>query len=88
MNVLKFGAEWCSQCRAMDKELKEHPLIIEPKIIDVDDDDSEEFVEKYSVRNIPTIIILEGDTEIKRWIGRTSSEEINNYLKNNERKES
>lgn len=79
IEVLKFGAEWCSQCKAMDKELKEHPLIIEPKIINVDDE--EDLVDKYNIKNIPTILVINNEEVIKTWIGRTSSKEINDFLK-------
>ena len=79
IEVLKFGAEWCAQCKAMDKELKEHPLIVTPKIIDVDEE--EELVDKYNIKNIPTILVINNDEIIKTWIGRIPSKEINDFLK-------
>lgn len=88
MKVLKFGADWCSQCKAMDNELKEHPLIIETDFIDVDDA-NDSILEKYQIRSIPIIIVLDdSNIEIKRWIGRTSPNEINQFLEKYERKES
>lgn len=80
MKILKFGADWCSQCKAQDNEFKEHPLVISPKIIDVDEAE-ESLIDKYKIRSIPVIIVLDNDNnEIKRWVGRTSSTEINDFL--------
>ncbi len=54
--VAKFGAEWCGQCRVLEKNIteieKENADTAEFLEIDVDDAD-EEFVDKYYLRGLP-----------------------------------
>lgn len=69
LKLLKFSAEWCTSCKNLSKKLKETPLDnIEVEEIDVEKDD--DIAEKYSIRNLPTCVLLGKDDEvIKRFSG-------------------
>lgn len=71
--VIKFGASWCSQCKMQSKEMPK--IKCEYQEYDVDED--EDITDKYNVMSLPTIIILEDDKEIKRFVGFTQASEIN-----------
>lgn len=80
-HILNFYLD-CSYWHEQEKEIKESPLILPVQIVDVDDE--EEVVEKYKVRNLPTLILVDGEgTEIHRWVGVTPTCEINSYIINN-----
>ena len=72
IEVVELSASWCGPCKVMKptiekimamEKFKEIPF----KEIDVDDD-TEEYSEKYKVRNIPTILILSEEGILKERI--------------------
>ena len=83
MNVklLKFGAEWCGPCGVMDKRLENFDKCELIKY-SVDDDENEELVDKYNIRNIPVLIIVNADTdeELHRWTGLVYMDELNKKI--------
>lgn len=56
---LKFEAPWCGACKQLDKILNKSDLPIEH--IDVDDDKNEALIEKYKVKSLPTIVLIDED---------------------------
>lgn len=80
MKIIKFGAPWCGQCKVMANELKETPLDVPIEEISVDKDEKD-LTTLFGVRSLPTLILLKGDDEIKRWVGLTKPSEINDYIK-------
>ncbi len=80
MKIIKFGAPWCGQCKIMTNELKETPLSVPVEEISVDNDEKD-LTSLFGVRALPTLILLKGDNEIKRWVGITPPQEINDYIK-------
>ncbi|MFS2926223.1 hypothetical protein AAH037_03780 [Phocaeicola vulgatus] len=79
--ILDFFLD-CSHWREQDIILQKMPLALPVKRIDVEKDD--DIVEKYKVNRLPKLILVDlNGKEIKRWVGVTQSEEINNFLYNN-----
>lgn len=56
---LKFESPWCGACKQLDKMLNKSDLPIEH--IDVDDDKNEALIEKYKVKSLPTIVLIDED---------------------------
>lgn len=50
------------------------------KYLDVTDDDQFDEAEKYHVRNVPTVIFLDGETEIGREVGNLPDEDFLKYF--------
>lgn len=78
MEVLKFGAIWCSGCLVMkprwEKIEKEMP---ELKTTYYDIDENEEIVKKYKIVDYPTFIFLSEDgREVDRLVGEVSEKKL------------
>ena len=67
MKYLYFSAAWCGPCKSLSPIMNEVSSQVAVEKIDVDLD--YEKAQQYSVRNIPTVILVDGDTEVKRFIG-------------------
>lgn len=79
MKLLQFKASWCNPCKQQTKEFEENPLDIELQPIDVDED-NEDLATKYKVMSIPTMILVDKDQILNKWVGFTKSEIINKYF--------
>ena len=79
--IIKFSAEWCSNCKLLTKYLNIKNIITED--IDYDDDISK--VELYNIKKLPTLIILNNDIEIDRFEGYSEkrNNELYNFLEKN-----
>lgn len=77
--LLKFSASWCGPCQALSMTLKESDdWGIEIKEIDIDDE--LDLAAKYGIRSVPTMIIVEGDKEIKRMTGAQPKSKIVEFI--------
>lgn len=77
--LLKFSASWCGPCQALGMTLKEKDDWGIP-IQEVDIDDNLDLAAKYGIRSVPTMIIVEGDTEIKRITGAQPVSKIEEFI--------
>lgn len=69
MKILKFSASWCGPCRVFANTFKkvsemEKYKDIEFKSIDIEEDEGELYVEKYNIKSVPTILILDENDKI------------------------
>lgn len=76
-HIEKFGATWCSPCKALDKTLTQ---ITEINIIKYDVDEYEDLAREKKIRNVPVLIFYDGDTEVDRLVGAVSLETINKVI--------
>lgn len=79
MKVLKFFATWCSPCKMLSATLENMNLPIE--VIEVDIDKEPELAKKYNVRGVPTMVLISGDQEIRRFIGAGDMNRIQEFFK-------
>lgn len=77
--ILKFYSNSCGPCKVLDKNLK--TAGIEFEAIDVHDDKNADLIDKYNIRNIPTLIKIENDKEIKRNTGILNVEKLKEWVK-------
>ena len=75
--LLDFSAEWCRPCRMQAPIIHKLAEIFSNKIdFEVIDIDCEpKLADKFNIRAVPTIVILnENGEEIKRFVGFTTEE--------------
>jgi thioredoxin 1 len=68
MKYLYFSAPWCGPCKqlAPKMELVAETVSVEKILVDAD----AETTEKYGIRNIPTVLLIdENGTELERFVG-------------------
>lgn len=76
LKVIKFGAVWCGPCKMLNpifEDLKEYNPNVDFVIIDVDE--NYEMANKYSIRNVPTVIFEKDGEEVNKLVGLKSKSE-------------
>ena len=79
MKYLYFSAAWCGPCKTLSPIMNKVSTQISVEKIDVDLD--YETAQKYGVRNIPTVVLVDGVTEVKRFLGVQPEQNYINALK-------
>ena len=77
---MKFYSPCCGQCKVAAKEFKDHPIDV--PIEDINVMENPEVADKYNVKGLPTILLLNDKEEVvETWHGIIKSEVINNKVK-------
>ena len=77
---MKFYSPCCGQCKVVAKEFKDHP--IDAPVKDINVMENPEVADKYNVKGLPTILLLNDKEEVlETWHGIIKSEVINNKVK-------
>lgn len=83
IQLIKFSADWCSQCKVYDKIFdsvsKSYP---ELNINKIDSDDFPEMVEEYKIRSLPTTIIKKEGLIVFRRTGIIQELELKSIILN------
>lgn len=58
MKLLKFYAEWCKPCITLSKILEDFTSV---PVENINIDSNQEFVTRYAIRNIPTLILVDNE---------------------------
>jgi thioredoxin-like negative regulator of GroEL len=79
MRILKFGAQWCTACAQLDRNLESVELPLNVEQIDVAEDTKVAIA--YNIRALPTLLVLDrADREVSRKVGVMKAEEIQEWL--------
>ena len=77
---MKFYSPCCGQCKVVAKEFKEHPIDV--PIEDINVMENPEVADKYNVKGLPTILLLnDKEKVVETWHGIVKSEVINSKIK-------
>tara|TARA_B100000405_G_scaffold273118_1_gene213399 strand:- start:64 stop:384 length:321 start_codon:yes stop_codon:yes gene_type:complete len=83
--LVDFWAEWCGPCKMIGPILEE--LAIEMgekiKIVKVDVDNNSQTAMKYSIRSIPTLIIIKNGSVVAQNIGAASKAQLEDFINKN-----
>lgn len=85
MEIIRFHAEWCGPCKAMqpivDKVFSDDKYSsFTFKDIDVDDDD-DDLTSKFKIRNVPTILVInDNDEVVDKMVGSGTETDLRNFL--------
>lgn len=77
---MKFYSPCCGQCRVVARGFKDNPINVPIENINVVEEP--EIADKYNVKGLPTILLLNDKEEVlETWHGIVKSEVINNKIK-------
>ena len=77
---MKFYSPCCGQCRVVAREFKDNPINVPIENINVVEEP--EIADKYNVKSLPTILLLNDKEEVlETWHGIVKSEVINSKIK-------
>ena len=65
--ILRFTASWCGPCKTLAENLERADLGLPIEVIDIDA--QEELAQEYGIRSVPTLVMLDGNIEMKRMTG-------------------
>jgi thioredoxin 1 len=82
VKALKFYATWCEPCKALSKIIEGAQDKITMPIEDIDIEQNMELAQKYGIRGVPALVIVDEDgTEIKRQSGMLMEDKLLEFLK-------
>jgi len=83
--LVDFWAEWCGPCKMIGPILEELSQELEGKIkiVKVDVDKNGETAVKYSIRSIPTLIIINAGEVKAQHIGAASKAQLTQFINGN-----
>ena len=77
---MKFYSPCCGQCRVVAREFKDNPINV--PIEDINVVEEPEIADKYNIKGLPTILLLNDKEEVlETWHGIVKSEVINSKIK-------
>lgn len=80
MKILKFSASWCGPCKMLSMTIAGIKDQIPYPIEEIDIDVSTDMAQKFGIRGVPTMVLLDGDKEVKRKVGVMTSAELKTFL--------
>ncbi len=78
MKVLRFTASWCQPCKMLEKTLEDVETQIPIEVIDIDENQG--LAMDYGIRGVPTLVMLDGDIEVKRVSGVLMKNQLTEWL--------
>jgi thioredoxin 1 len=79
MKLIKLSASWCGPCKSLSKVIS--GLALEIPMEEIDIDEKPEEAQKYGIRGVPTLVLLDDTGEVlKKKSGMMNSSELQSWL--------
>jgi thioredoxin 1 len=79
-HILYFTADWCNPCKKVKPIVEELNRDSSIKFQFIDVDQELEMVKSMNVRSVPTFIVIEDGSEIKRAVGAQTREQLQELM--------
>jgi len=76
--VIRFTASWCAPCKALAMTLEQVNTNLPIEVIDIDVHN--EIASEYGIRSVPTLIMVEDNTVLKKMVGTKSKQELEAWI--------
>jgi thioredoxin 1 len=76
--ILRFTASWCAPCKVMAKTLEQIETNLPIEVIDIDL--HTDIAVEYSIRSVPTLVMVEENNVLKKLVGSKSKQELEAWI--------
>lgn len=76
--ILRFTADWCNPCKQLKENIERAALKIPIEVIDIEVDNM--LATEFGVRNLPTMVLMDENTEISRVVGLKTPKQIKEWV--------
>ena len=73
-----YSAPWCVPCQSFGPVMDQVNAVM--PVVKVNIDYEADLVQRANVRSVPTVILVEGETEIRRFVGARSYQDVINFI--------
>jgi len=80
MKILKFYSDWCNTCKLLSSTIDSIKEEIPFEIEEVDAINNTVMAKQYNIRGVPTMIIVDGEAEVKRHIGNMTADQVKSFI--------
>ena len=76
--VMRFTASWCQPCKMLAKNLESVNTDVPIEVYDIDE--RTDVAMDFGIRGVPTLVMMDGNTEVKRMVGMKSLKELEDWM--------
>ena len=73
-----YSADWCQPCQNLKPVMDQVSSVI--PVVKVNVDYEADLAARANVRSVPTVILVEGETEVRRFTGAKSYQQIIEFI--------
>lgn len=78
MKLLKFFAQWCAPCKALERVMEANNIPHDN--IDIETEEGDTLSRKYGVRAVPTLVLIDEDgNEINKHVGMMNAQQLKEF---------
>ena len=77
--ILRFTASWCQPCKGFEMNLNSAKIDLPVEVIDIEK--YADLATHWQIRSVPTLLMLDGETELKRSTGVLSTKQLEEWAK-------
>lgn len=76
--VIRFTASWCQPCKMLAKTLEDVQTNLPIEVVDIDKDPDTAI--EFGIRGVPTMVMVEDGTVLKRLVGMKTTKELQKWF--------
>ena len=77
--IIRFTASWCQPCKTLAAHIEQAKIDLPIEVVDIDADMDTAI--EYGIRSVPTLVLVEDGTELKRHTGVMAAKNLEDWAK-------